>query len=109
MRMTFVGETLTRNVEGGASPACCRAATAPDPRARLFSQIKLERAPRPGCSAEHRLAENPRHLPVLPTLNESAERLDAAYLLLFEAWLAPIRSRQRPRSWLRDKASRGPG
>ena len=63
-------------------PSAVEPATAPDHRAQLFSQDQLE-AHAARIAETHRLADNPRRgRPLLPMLDESAERLDAAYRLL---------------------------
>jgi cyclic beta-1,2-glucan synthetase len=82
-------------------PPAVEPTTAPDSRAQLFSQDQLE-AHAARISATHRLAENPRRgRPLLPTLDESAARLDAAYLLLSNV----ARTDPQPvaaEDWLRD-------
>jgi len=83
------------------SPPAVEPATAPDHRAQLFSQDQLE-AHAARIAATHRLADNPRRgRPLLPMLDESAERLDAAYRLLSTVARTdpqPIASEE----WLRD-------
>jgi cyclic beta-1,2-glucan synthetase len=82
-------------------PPAVEPATAPDNRAQLFSQDQLE-AHAARIAATHRLADNPRRgRPLLPTLDESAARLDAAYRLLSTVARTdpqPIASED----WLRD-------
>src|SRR5580765_2617838 len=73
----------------------------PDDAAQLFTEDQLEFfAAR--LALTHRLAENPRRgRPLLPRLDESAERLDAAYAFLSSVGrgdVQPVASEQ----WLRD-------
>ena len=72
-----------------------------DDTAQLFSQDQLE-AYAARLALTHRLAENPRRgRPLLPRLDESAERLDAAYAFLSSVGrddAQPVASEQ----WLRD-------
>src|SRR5687767_10424330 len=76
-------------------------AAAPDPRAQLFSQDQLE-AHAGRISAAHRLASDPRRgRPLLPALDDSSARLDAAYRFLSTA----ARTDPQPvasEDWLRD-------
>ena len=76
-------------------------AAAPDPRAQLFSQDQLE-AHAARISTAHRLAADPRRgRPLLPTLDDSSARLDAAYRFLSTA----ARTDPQPvasEDWLRD-------
>src|SRR5882672_11086578 len=72
-----------------------------DDRAQLFSQDQLE-AYAARLALTHRLTENPRRgRPLLPRLDESADRLDAAYAFLSSVGrddAQPVASEQ----WLRD-------
>src|SRR5258705_8054193 len=83
------------------SPPAVEPATAPDHRAQLFSQDQLE-AHAARIATTHRLADNPRRgRPLLPMLDESAERLDAAYRLLSTVARADPQ-RIASEEWLRD-------
>ena len=86
--------------EAPPSPAADQPATA-DARTQLFSQDQLE-AHAARIAAAHRLADNPRRgRPLLPKLDESSARLDAAYDFLSTVARndpQPVASEE----WLRD-------